>query len=195
LRLFFLAIAVLSPSVVQSAEAALSLAPVPGPTDFRLGGAASLPALAPDLDDAEADQLPRLSLPRSPGNRALDLTEARIGPATVFVGEGIDDGRNAVQMGTFLSHGAARAGLSVTYLSRQEEVSRSEVFVDYALSDQLSMGLSGILKTGAEDEDPIPQLGVSAEYSTEGGAFLQGGFAAGASQYDPVVGLSVGLRF
>lgn len=195
MRLFFVAIVALCPVPAFATEAALALAPASVPTDFRLGGAASLSALAPDSDDTEIETLPRLSLPRAPGNRAVELSETTLGPATLFVGERIDDGSDALQMGTFLSRGAARAGVSVTYRSQREEVTSSEVFIDYALTERFSMGLSGILNVGVEDEEPVPQLGVSAEYATQGGAFLQGGFAAGSSEYDPVIGLSVGLRF
>lgn len=186
-------------AVGAEAEAAMTLPSYQEPTDFQLGGAASRAVLAPEMslvDATVAPPQPKLTLPRSPGDQALDLREATFGPATFFVGSGRDAGRSAVQMGTFVSRGEARAGVSVTYLSREEELSRSEVFLDYALSRQLSVGLSGILNTEIGDIEPVPQLGVSAEYSSEGGgAFLQGGLAAGSAQYDPVIGVSVGLRF
>lgn len=200
MRQFCLAFAVILPTCLLGAEpdtTAVEVSPLPGPTEFKLGGAASRAAVAPDIviQDTAPPQ-PRLTLPRSPGDQARDLSEARFGPATLFVGDGIDDGRDAVQMGTFLSRGGARAGVSVTYLSREKELSRSELFVDYALTDQFSVGLSGILNTEIDQDDPVPQMGVSAEFSSEGGdAYLQGGFAAGSDEYDPVVGLSVGLRF
>lgn len=187
------------PAIGADAEAAMVLPAYQEPADFQLGGAASRAALVPKTsltDPSVAPPQPRLTLPRSPGDQALDLREATFGPATFFVGSGRDAGRSAVQMGTFLSRGDARAGVSVTYLSQEEELSRSEVFLDYALSQQLSVGLSGILNSETGDDDPVPQLGVSAEYSSQGGgAFLQGGLAAGEAQYDPVIGVSVGLRF
>lgn len=201
MRLLFAALASVLPLAAHGQESAASLTlPAYDPeTEFELGGAASRPALVEEITTPEGKpvpQQPRLTLPRSPGDQALDLQEASLGPATFFVGSGRDSGRNAVQMGTFVSRGGARAGLSVTYLSREEEVSRSELFVDYALSQQLSVGVSGILNTEIDQDEPVPQLGVSAEYSSEGGgAFLQGGVAAGSDQYDPVIGVSVGLRF
>lgn len=201
MRLLIAALAVIPPLAVhgQEGETSLTLPAYDPETEFELGGAASRSALVEEISSPEGDPVPpqpRLTLPRSPGDQALDLQEASLGPATFFVGSGRDSGRDAVQMGTFVSRGGARAGLSVTYLSREEEVSRSELFVDYALNQQLSVGVSGILNTEIDSEDPVPQLGVSAEYSSVGGsAYLQGGVAAGSEEYDPVIGVSIGLRF
>jgi hypothetical protein len=124
----------------------------------------------------------------------MSRSETVLGPATVFVSEGRDDGRDALELGTFLRRGQARAGLSVTYLETDAQVKRSELFVDYALSERFSVGLSGILDAELGDTEPVRQLGLNAEYSTSGGAFLQGG-VAGAPDFDPVIGLSIGLRF
>ena len=201
MRLLLVVLATILPFSAIAAEvsAVLTLPAYQEPGEFQLGGAASRAALAPDTSlntTTTVPPQPRLTLPRSPGDQALDLREATFGPATFFVGSGRDAGRDAVEMGTFVSRGDARAGVSVTYLSREEEVSRSEVFVDYAVNQQLSVGVSGILNAEIDQDEPVPQLGVSAEYSSEGGgAFLQGGLAAGSAQYDPVIGVSVGLRF
>ena len=201
MRLLIAALAMVLPltALGAEAEAVVALPLYQEPSDFQLGGAASRATLAPEMslkDPSATPQQPRLTLPRSPGDQALDLRETSFGPATFFVGSGRDGGRSAVQMGTFLSRGDARAGVSVTYLSREEEVSRSEVFLDYAFSQQFSVGVSGILSTEISEDEVVPQLGVSAEYSSEGGgAFLQGGLAAGSAEYDPVIGVSVGLRF
>ncbi len=165
--------------------------------EFRLGGAATRPAIiatAPVEDTAERDNPQRLSLPLGAIPDAMSRSESELGPATIFVSEGVDDGRDALELGTFLRRGQARAGLSVTYLETEAQVARSEVFLDYALSEQFSVGLSGILDSELGDTEPVRQLGLNAEYSTSGGAFLQGG-VAGAADFDPVIGLSVGLRF
>ena len=120
--------------------------------------------------------------------------ETTLGGATLFMGEGLDSGRDAVQMGTFIRRGQARAGVSVTYLENEAEVSRSELFFDYSLTEQFSIGLSGILNAEISEDETVPQLGLSAEFATESGAFLQGG-VSDASDYQPVIGVSIGLRF
>lgn len=116
-----------------------------------------------------------------------------MGYATLFMGEGLDYGRDAVELGTYFSRGAARAGVSLTLLEQEEELARSEVFVDYSLTDRFSVGISGIFND-IDTSDSVPQIGLSAEYATEGGAYLQGG-VADAPELDPVFGLSVGFRF
>ncbi|MEM7718538.1 MAG: hypothetical protein AAF222_04985 [Pseudomonadota bacterium] len=163
---------------------------------FRLGGAASRAAVAPSAPIVEdtTSSGARLSLPLDMLGDETARTESELGPATFFLSERLYDGRDAVEMGTFLSRGQARAGVSVTYLENEANLARSELFVDYAITKQLSVGLSGILNAEPGDTDPVRQLGVNAEYATEGGAFVQGG-VAGAVDYDPVIGLSIGLRF
>ena len=170
---------------------ASGLRPVQDSSEFQLGGATMRLALVPDVIEQEIAPRPALTLPQS---NIQSQRETTLGPATIFLGEGLDGGRDAVEMGTFLSSGAARAGFSVTYLEHEEEVSRSEVFLDYSVTDRFSVGLSGILNAQIEENETVPQLGLSAEYATEGGAFLQGG-VANASHYDPVIGMSIGLRF
>lgn len=164
---------------------------------FRLGGATTRSAMIPTapITDEEAEtERPRLSLPLGAVTSDMSRTESAVGPATIFLSERLDDGRDALELGTFLRRGQARAGVSVTYLEDAAEVARSEVFLDYAVSERFSVGLSGILDAELGDTEPVRQLGVNAEFNTSGGAFVQGG-VAGASDYDPVIGLSVGLRF
>ena len=167
--------------------------------DFKLGGAATRSSQAARLPTApivEPEERPALRLPFiiPDGEEIQSRRERTLGPATLFLKEGLDYGRDALQMGTFLSRGAARAGLSVTYLETEALVSRSSIFVDFAFSEQFSIGLAGILDNELDETEPVRQLGLNAEFSTDGGAFLQGG-VAGAEDYDPVIGLSVGLRF
>lgn len=163
--------------------------------DFQLGGATTRSAVVPEaivLD--EATPRARLSTPLPTQTSITTQRQTTLGPATLFVGEGLNSGREAVEMGTFLRSGQARAGVSVTYLEEQAQLSRSEIFVDYALTERFSVGLSGILNSELDANETVPQVGLSAEYSSESGAFLQGGFA-GAAEYDPVIGVSIGLRF
>lgn len=164
--------------------------------DFRLGGAATRAARTPDLPPVTTKERGGLRLPFIvPSSQNMPASRQRIlGQATMFLNEGLDFGRDALQMGTFLRRGAARAGLSVMLLEEDNSVSQSSIFVDYALSDQFSIGLAGILGTEIGDDEDIQQFGLNAEISTEGGAFFQGGIT-GAENYDPVIGLSIGLRF
>ncbi len=164
-------------------------------SDYQLGGAATRAAtVSSPVVESENEGLSRLSFPLRNSLDESSRTEHTLGLATVFVSEGLDAGRDALEMGTFLTRGQARAGVSVTYLETELEVARSELFVDYSLTEQFSVGVSGILDAELGETEPVRQLGLNAEYSTLGGAFVQGG-VAGAADYEPVIGLSVGLRF
>lgn len=184
-----------APTALVAAEPAPKSQTV-GTQEFHLGGAAAArSSVVPEADLtplAEPSSPGRLTLPLSlDGFQAQDV--GTMGPATLFMGEGQDDGRDAFELGTYLSRGAARAGVSVTFLEEDEEVTRSEVFLDYALTEQLSVGISGIMND-LDGSTTVPQIGLSAEFATEGGAYLQGG-VADAPELDPVFGLSVGFRF
>lgn len=183
------------PSSLAAAEPLPTAPTTVEPSEFQLGGAATRAALVPDINLIDEIPTPRrrLSLPLAPDS-IQPQQSTTIGPATLFVGEGLAEGRDAVQMGTFLRSGQARAGVSVTYLEQEEEVSRSEVFVDYSLTSNFSVGLSGILNVEIDEDTAVPQLGLSAEYTTDNGAYLQGGFAD-AAEFEPVFGLSLGFRF
>ncbi len=161
-------------------------------TTFQLGGAATLAArVEPETEEPRAS---RLSLPLGFVRGETVETEIPLGIGTVFLSEGFEQGSDALEVGTFLSRGQARAGVSFTYRETDPDLARSEVFLDYAVTEQFSIGLSGILDNERDDEDAVRQLGVNAEFSTSGGAFVQGG-VAGAADYNPIIGLSVGLRF
>lgn len=164
--------------------------------DFRLGGAASRAAIVATTPTSEIEpaRSARPSLPLNLTGPDAARMESTLGPATVFLSDGMDAGRDALELGTFLSRGQASAGLSVTVVESEDDVTRSEVFLDYAVTEQFSVGVSGIFDTEDRDDEPLRQLGVNAEFSTQGGTFIQGGFAS-TPDYDPVIGLSIGLRF
>lgn len=164
-------------------------------SEFQLGGAATLAAtVAPQALEEDEETLPRLSFPLHSALEENTRKERSLGPATVFVSEGLDAGRDALELGTFLSRGQARAGLSVTYLEAESELARSELFIDYSVTEEFSVGLSGILDSELGETEPVRQLGLNAEYATSSGTYFQGG-VAGAADYNPIIGLSVGLRF
>ncbi|MGR3511774.1 MAG: hypothetical protein ACU0GG_03350 [Paracoccaceae bacterium] len=193
MRLLFFSAVVSLPSlaVAQSAVDAQS----DKAEAYQLGGAASRTArvaTAPVVT-LNADR-PTLSLPVDLTLEDPNRAERAFGPATIFLTEGTDEGREALELGTSLSRGQATAGLSLTYLDDEDEVTRSEVFLDYALTERFSVGVSGVFDPEQNPTEPLRQLGVNAEYSTSGGTFIQGGFAS-APDYDPLIGLSVGLRF
>ena len=148
-----------------------------------------------DLTTSQAPDEPFQYPFRPPPSLLRDgRSETALGHLSVFGSEAREDGRDVLRLGTALTRGKTTTGISLTY--RDEELAtRSEVFVDYALSDAFSVGVSGIVSSdGATEKDPVARLGVSAAYSLDSGTFLQGAIAD-APDTSPVIGLSVGLRF
>lgn len=170
---------------VERSETALDL---DGAVEFQLGGAATRHALTPPVEGAPAV---RLSLPQftDPAERA----QAQFGATTVFVDDNALGNPDAVTLGTFVSSGPASAGVAFTYLDEGEALQQSELFVDFAVTEGLTVGVSGILNS-EDDDAPVRQYGISAEYAMSPGSFLQGG-VANAEESDPVFGLSVGFKF
>lgn len=160
---------------------------------YELGGSVERKARTPETLPVPKQPRAALSLPLTPANSTR--RETNFAGVVIFADRGWDDGRDAFRLGTAYTQGSATAGVSVTYLNAGAEISRSELYVDYALSQNITVGLAGILDNDFQSEDlPIPQLGLNAAYSTEGGAFLEGGVSDAESSV-PVFGLSVGLRF
>ena len=165
---------------------------------YELGGAAMLAARAPEAAIQVRPQVNVLS-PRYPDRVPTALLGAPIstttfGDISVFGGEDKEDGQNVLRLGTALTRGRTTTGLSITYRDELTP-SRSEVFVDYALSDTVRVGLSGIFTEDAEaPDDPVARLGLSAAIALDTGAFIQGGIAD-APDEQPVFGLALGLKF
>lgn len=165
---------------------------------YELGGAAQMAIAAPstlDLTESVGPKEPFRYPYRPPSSLLRDgRSNTALGQLSVFGREDVEDGRDVLRLGTALTRGRTTTGLSLTY--RDEELAtRSELFVDYALSDSFTVGVSGILSSeDTSEEEPVARLGISAAYSLEGGTFLQGAFAD-APDASPVFGLSVGLRF
>ena len=162
-------------------------------SEFELGGSIERTARALAPLPAATQTRSSLTLPLSPANSTR--RETTLGGVVIFTDEGWDDGRDAFRLGTAITQGAATAGVSVTYLDESAEVSRSELYVDYALSRNFSIGLAGILDNDFTDQDDaIPQLGLNAAYETDGGAFFEGEIS-NSDAAEPLFGLSIGLRF
>ena len=169
-----------------------------GSAQFRLGGAAArAPLPSVDLPSETPSVLPRLrlSVPRLIRETKQTVRHTPFGGLRIYFGEAWNQGEDVLQLGTALTRGQTTAGLSVTYEDGDYDVTSSELYLDYALSEQLSVGISGILNEEVTLEDsPVPQLGMNAELSISGNSYLRGGIAD-SSRSDPVFGLAVGLRF
>jgi hypothetical protein len=162
-------------------------------SEFELGGSIERTARALAPMPTSPQSRAALTLPLNPANSTR--RETSLGGVVIYADEGWDDGRDAFRLGTAFTQGAATAGVSVTYLDEGAEVSRSELYVDYAFSQNFSVGLAGILDNDFTDQDsPIPQLGLNAAYETDGGAFFEGEIS-NADSAEPLFGLSIGLRF
>ncbi len=163
---------------------------------FQLGGAVARAAtpsasIAPLPDSSQL----RLSAPRLIRETSETVRRTPFGGLRIYFGEAWNEGDDVFQLGTALTRGQTTAGVSVTYEDDSQDVTSSELYLDYALTDQFSIGVSGILSEDVTSgSTPVPQLGMNAELSTSSGAFLQGGFADSADN-DPVFGLAVGMRF
>ena len=166
--------------------------------EYELGGAAQMSLVDPtasDLTKSTASKEPFRYPYRPPSTLLRDgQTNIFLGQLSVFGRKDLEDGRDVLRLGTALTRGKTTTGLSLTY--RDEELAtRSELFVDYALTESVTVGVSGILSSEeSSEEDPVARLGISAAYSLSSGTFLQGAIAD-APDESPIFGLSVGLRF
>ena len=177
----------------------LSLFAVPNAeVRYELGGAASLSATVPPpviITEPEPNSRTFRFPDIAPGTIDSDgASPTTFGDLSVFGGERREAGRDVLRLGTAITQGRTTTGVSVSY--REDNVAtRSEVFVDYALTDAFSMAISGIVTDmGGTAPEPVTRLGLSAAFATGAGSFVQGGIAD-APDESPVFGLAVGLRF
>ena len=166
--------------------------------DYQLGGAATRAALPPQQKNAfaapEQSRL-RLSVPRLIRETSETIQRTAMGGLRVYFGEGWDDGQDVFQLGTALTRGQTTAGVSVTYEDGSQELTSSELYIDYAITERFSVGVSGIFNEDVtEDSNPVPQLGLSAELTSPNGTYFQGGVSDTADN-TPIFGLAIGLRF
>lgn len=160
---------------------------------FRLGGAVKrsepLNALAPP----DTPTL-RLAIPSIIHETGVSERETPFGGLALTFGESWN-GRDVFHLGTSLTRGATTAGVSVTYEDTGGDVTAGKLYVDYALTERMSVGVSGILTNEVTVGDsPVPLLGINAELTGRNGGFVQGG-VSDAGQAEPIFGLAVGLRF
>ena len=187
------------PAALQAQTAPLVQGFPAAEVHYELGGAATkearLPGPRETPDSAPAADDPFRFPERVPSTLLGDAPAGvAIGALSVFGSEERGDGRDVLRLGTALTSGRTTTGVSFSY-DDDWASTRSEVFVDYALTDAFSVGLSGILTDdGDTAADPIARLGLSAAWSLESGSFVQGG-VADAPDTSAVFGVSLGLRF
>ena len=175
----------------------LRSSPVSDTANYQLGGAVSRAALPPVSLTIPETSTPRLrvSAPRLIRETSETVRRTAFGGVRIYFGEAWNEGEDVFQLGTALTRGQTTAGLSVTYEDESQDLTSSELYLNYALTEQFSVGISGILSDSlTEDTAPLPQLGLNAEISTEKGTFLQGGIADSRAAA-PVFGVAIGLRF
>ena len=166
--------------------------------EYRLGGAAGLAATLPKAPEPATPEtgLVTLRYPDHDPVEAMPASRLRtdLGEIAFFGGDDMRGGQEVLRLGTAVTRGTATAGFAVVY-EEGAFPSRSEVFVDYALTDAFSVGVAGIVYDEASGaDDPAARIGLNAAYATEAGTFLQGGVAH-APDTRPIFGLSLGLEF
>ena len=194
----FLFAILLAPAVACAQSLSADLSTNASGVQYELGGSAMLASRAPDVfEPAKPDR--NTLAPRFPDRIPIQLVGDTVGitsfgEISVFGGEDVEEGQDTLHLGTALTRGRTTTGISITYRDEMTP-SRSEVFVDYALSENISVGVSGILSEDAETPDEsVARFGLSAAYASTSGTFIQGGFADAPNE-SAVFGLAVGLKF
>ncbi len=168
-----------------------------GAAEYRFGGAAvRAPVPAPGLlPPVSSEPRLRLSVPRLIRQTTEKVQRTAFGGLRIYFGEAWNEGEDVFQLGTAITRGQTTAGVAVTYEDDENDLTSSELYLDYALTERFSVGISGILNQDVtENTAPVPQLGLNAELSSSSGAFLRGGIADTSSS-EPIFGLAIGLRF
>ena len=160
---------------------------------FRLGGAVKRSETQRAFAAASAPTL-RVSIPSIIHETGTSERETPFGGLVLTFGESWN-GRDVFHLGTSLTRGATTAGVSVTYEDTNGDLTAGKLYVDYAVTARMSVGVSGILTNEITvDDSPVPLLGLNAELTGRNGGFVQGG-VSNAGQAEPIFGLAVGLRF
>lgn len=164
--------------------------------DYQLGGAVhAVQTPAKSVEPLPFRSRLRLSVPRLIRQTQETMRRTAVGGLRVYFGEAWNEGQDVFQLGTALTNGSTTAGLSVTYEDATRALASSELYLDYALSERFSVGVSGIMNDDVTVGDAqVPQIGVNAEINSDNGAFLRGGIADSPNN-KPIFGLAIGLRF
>lgn len=135
------------------------------------------------------------SFHRTDGSTSVIGLRARYAGETLSVyGSALSsEDTDQVQLGTALNYGAATAGIDLAYRTEDDQQTQSRVFVDYDVTDALTLGVVG-RRDGLRDAESDTSLGLSAKFDTGRGGFLRGGVAKSPDS-DPLLGLSLGFRF
>lgn len=189
----------LLPVAAHAAEPEHDVLASAGIVRFELGGAAGLDSRDPTDDVSGQQALPRASFQfpqRVPANLVPDSPEqTAVGDILIYRASETSPGREVIRLGTAVAHGRATTGVYLIYAGDGDS-SRSELFLDYALTDTFRISISGIMsdEDGAGTDEPVARMGVSAAYALDQGAYVQGGIAD-ARDTSAVFGLAVGFRF
>ena len=164
--------------------------------DYQLGGAVhAVRSPTKTIEPLQLGTRLRLSVPRLIRETQETIRRTAIGGLRVYFGEAWNEGQDIFQLGTALTNGSTTAGVSVTYEDDTRALASSELYLDYAITDRFSVGVSGLMNDDVtEGDDQVPQFGVNAEINAANGAFLKGGIADSANN-KPIFGLAIGLRF
>ncbi|PWK57924.1 hypothetical protein C8D95_102574 [Silicimonas algicola] len=160
---------------------------------FRLGGAVMRSEPLKALPPPDTPTL-RLAIPSIIHETGVSERKTPFGGLALTFGESWN-GRDVFHLGTSLTRGATTAGVSVTYEGTDGDVTAGKLYLDYAVTERMSVGVSGMLTNEITvNESPVPMVGINAELTGRNGGFVQGG-VSDAGQAEPIFGLAVGLRF
>lgn len=160
---------------------------------FELGGSTMQMARLPDIQVSVPSDPFRLALAQPVVTETSSEKQTDFGALTLFGGDMSEGGPDVFRLGTAVTRGAATAGVLVSYEPEGTRAPQSSLFVDYALSKHVSIGVQGI-RDGEGIGDPVTRLGLSAAFATENGSFVQGG-VFDAPDTEPVFGVSMELKF
>ena len=167
---------------------------------FQLGGAASIAANARTPEPFQPippAAPPLLRLPSVSPLAALRTSRgtAELGDITLFGGETEQDGRALYRFGTAVTKGRTTAGMNFTYDDTEALLAQSEVFMGFSVTDNFSVGMSGIFATSDDDlSASVARVGLSAAFGGSDRAFIEGEVAT-SRDAKPVFGVSLGLQF
>ncbi len=97
-------------------------------------------------------------------------------------------------LGTEITHGGATAAVDLLHGSENGGIQVSQIFLGYAVSANLTLGISGIRELEEATDVEELRLGLGASVTSATGAYLRGGID-GASSDDIAFDLAIGFQF